>query len=109
MCKGANQRMAKQKWLMPVSGIKDVTKGYDKGTKSPFETATGFFSKNPDPKVCFSVYGPTTDAGQQNFHFACENQTKRDKWVDYLNMVKKYNRIMAKANLKKRKEQENPR
>ena len=108
MCKRPNERMAKQKWLMPVSGIKDVTKGYDKGTKSPFEQGTGFFSKNPEQNLCFSIFGPTTDSGDQNFHFKAENQTKRDKWVEYINMVRKYNKVMAKANLKKRREFETP-
>lgn len=104
LCKRPNERKAKQKWLMPVSAIKDIVKGYDKGLDSPFEKGTGFFSRNPNPEDCFSVLGPTTDTGPQNFHFKCDTKALRDKWVDYLNMVRKYNKIMAKANLKKRKE-----
>ena len=92
---------------MPVGAIKDITKGYDKGTNSPFEKGTGFFSKNPEIQNCFSIFGPTTDDGNQNFHFKSENQTVRDKWVDYINMVRKYNRVMGKSNLKKRKEFQN--
>lgn len=106
ICKRPNERRAKQKWLMPVNGIKDIVKGYDRGTKSPFETGTGFFSKNPDPNTCFSVMGPTTDEGNQNFHYKADNQEVRDKWVEYLNMVKKYQKITAKASLKKRREHE---
>lgn len=107
ICKRPNERKAKQKWLMPVSGVKDITKGYDKAANSPFEKGTGFFTKSPEPASCFSIFGPTTDSGNQNFHFKCENQTQRDKWVDYMNMVRKYAKVMAKSNLKKRKEFEN--
>jgi hypothetical protein len=105
-CKRPNERKAKQKWLMPMSGIKDIVKGYDKGTDSPFEKCTGFFSRNPDTNTCFSIFGPTTDYGDQNFHFKCDNQKDRDKWVDYINMVKKYVRIKSKRALKKRKDYE---
>ena len=104
LCKRPNERKAKQKWLMPMNGIKDIVKGYDKGTDNPFEKGTGIFSRNPDPECCFSIFGPNTDYGHQNFHFKCDTKKDRDKWVDYINMVKKYIKVKGKNALKKRKD-----
>ena len=51
VCRRPGERQAKQKWVMLMSTITDLKKGYDKKDKSScFVKATGFFGSYPKPE-----------------------------------------------------------
>lgn len=102
-CKRPNERKVKQKYVMPTNAIKDIKRGYDtKNKEDPFVKGTGFFGKKPEPELCFSLFGPTTKDGQKNFHFRCEDEEEREKFVEWIDLVKRSKKIKKSNALNKK-------
>jgi len=102
-CKRPNERKVKQKYVMPTNAIKDIKRGYDpKNKDDPFVKGTGFFGKKPEPELCFSLFGPTTKDGNKNFHFRCEDEEEREKFVEWIDLVKRSKKIKKSNALNKK-------
>lgn len=104
LCKRPNERRVKQKWTMPVSGIRNIEKGYDAKNKgSYFMKGAGYFGKKPDPTLCFTIYGPITKDEKQAFSFVADNDLDVDEWVKSLDFVIRADKVKKKNRLNKKK------
>ena len=93
-CKHPKENFVKQKWIIPIHQVKEIKHGYDK--KSPIAKSGTIFSRPPNPKKCFAVFGPTLIEGPKNFHCVCANNFEAKKWFDYLTLVfNEYKKILV--------------
>lgn len=99
VCKCVNSIVAKDKYMMQIGCLKKITKGYEKSGDSVFEKSTSFFSRYPNPNMCFSLYSLTVENGPSEFHFCCKDKDTRDKWIDYFSTLLKFRKSAYKKGL----------
>lgn len=99
VCKDVNSITAKDKYTIHIGNLKKICKGYDKSGSTAFEKGTGWFSKYPDPALCFSLFSLVTEKGPSEFHVCCKDVYSRDRWVDSLCTLLKYRKSAYKKGL----------
>lgn len=85
-CKHPKDQFIKQKWIIPIHKIKEITYKYDRD--SPIAKSANFFRKAPAKEKCFAIFGPQLFKGQQNFHMLCESSIEAKKWYEYLTFMR---------------------